>query len=343
MSKIRFAAIGLNHGHIFGQVDCLLKAGAELVSVYAPEADLLADFTGKYPQAKIAASAEEILEDGSIQLITGASIPNDRAPLGIQVMQHGKDYLVDKPGFSTLEELADVRRVQRETKRLYTVCFSEHFLQQSTVKAGELVQSGAIGRVIQTVGFGPHRIFGYSSKGRPDWFFKKQYFGGIINDIASHQVEQFLFFTGSSDGEIVTSQVANFHHPQYPEFEDFGDLVLKSSQATAYIRVDWFTPNGLSTWGDVRLFITGTDGYIELRKNIDITGRDGDNHLFMVDQKGAQYISCNDVALPFGTQFLDDIRNRTETAVTQEHVFLASELALKAQAQATMLKTTPPA
>lgn len=335
--NIRFAAIGLNHGHIYGQVDCLLKAGAELVWVYATEPELIAEFSGKYPQAKLTRSIDEILNDDSIQLVTSASIPVDRAPLGIQVMQHGKDYLVDKPGFTTLEQLADVRRVQQETGRIYSVYFSEHLAQPATVKAGELVQAGAIGRVIQTTGFGPHRMFGYSNQGRPDWFFHKHFFGGIINDIASHQIEQFLYFTGSTEAQIVASQVANLHHPQYPELEDFGDVVLSSSQATGYIRVDWFTPKGLSTWGDVRLFILGTDGYIEIRKNCDIAGRDGDNHLFLVDQKGTQYINCKDTPLPFGPLFLDDIRNRTETSMPLAHSFLASELALKAQAQARRL------
>jgi len=333
---IRFAAIGLNHSHIYGQVNCLLAAGAEFVSFYATEPDLIAEFAPKYPHAKQAGSIEEILEDETIQLVTSASIPCDRAPLGIRVMQHGKDYLVDKPGFTTLEQLADVKRVQGETRRIYSVFFSEHLAQPATVKASELVQAGAIGRVIQTVGFGPHRIFGYTMQ-RPDWFFHKQYFGGILNDIASHQVEQFLYFTGSTSAEIVASQVGNLHHPEYPEFEDFGDITLSSKDATGYIRVDWFTPKGLNTWGDVRLFILGTDGTIELRKNTDIAGRPGDNHLFLVDQKSTQYIDCHDTVLPFGPLFLDDILNRTETSMPQAHVYLASELVLRAQAGARRL------
>jgi predicted dehydrogenase len=341
MTTIRFAAIGLNHAHIYGQVECLLEAGMELAWVYAEEQDLLQEFLTKYPGTPVARSVDEILDDDSIQVVTSASIPVERAPLGIRVMQHGKDYLVDKPGFTTLEQLAEVKRIQAETKRIYSVFFSEHFAQKATVKAGELVQAGAIGRVIQTTGFGPHRMFGYSQQGRPDWFFHRQFFGGIINDSASHQIDQFLFFTGSTEAEIVTSQVANFHHPQYPDMEDYGDVLLRSPQATGYIRVDWFTPKGLSTWGDVRLFITGTDGYIELRKNCDISGREGDNHLFLVDQKGMQYIPCNDVALPFGEQFVNDIINRTETSMSQAHAFLASELALKAQAQAAVIAGEP--
>ncbi len=331
----RFAAIGLDHGHIYGQVESLLGAGGELVSFYASDPKHIADFSARYPQAKLARSIDEILEDESITIVASASIPSERAPLGLRVMQHGKDYLVDKPGFTTLEQLAEVRKVQKATGRKYIVCFSERVLQPSTVKAGELVASGAIGRVIQTVGFGPHRIGTPNS--RPDWFFKKPFYGGIINDIASHQVDQFLYFTGSTQGEVVASQIANFNHPQYPDFEDFGDLMLRSPQGTGYIRIDWFTPDGLNTWGDVRLLILGTDGYIELRKNTDIAGREGGNHLFLVNQKEIQYIDCKDVSAPFGSQFLNDVRDRTETAMTQAHSFLASELALVAQKQATVI------
>jgi predicted dehydrogenase len=334
--NIRFAAIGLNHPHIYGQVNGLQVAGAELVWFHATEPDLISEFSGKYPQAKLARSIEEILEDETIHLVTSASIPSDRAPLGIRVMQHGKDYLADKPAFTDLDQLTNVREVQHQTGRIYSIFFSERLANPATVKAGQLVHAGAIGRVIQTVGFGPHRMFGYMTT-RPDWFFHKRYFGGILNDLASHQIDQFLYFTGSTQAEIVASQVGNLNHPQYPELEDFGDMMLRSAQAMGYVRVDWFTPAGLNTWGDVRLFILGTDGYIEIRKNTDLAGRDGGNHVFLVDRQGTHYMDCRDAALPFGGQFLEDIRNRTETAMTQAHGFLASELALIAQKEAHLI------
>src|SRR5207245_1283917 len=115
-ARIRFAAIGLNHGHINGQVDSVIRGGGALVSFFAREPDLAAAFSKRYPQARLAASERAILEDPSIQLVVSASIPNERAPLGLEVMRHGKDFMVDKPGMTTLEQLAEVRRVQAETK-----------------------------------------------------------------------------------------------------------------------------------------------------------------------------------------------------------------------------------
>jgi predicted dehydrogenase len=332
--RIRFGVIGLNHGHINGQTDAVLRGGGELVAVYAKEPDLLAAFAKRFPQAKPARSENEILEDAKIQLVLSAAIPDERAPLGIRVMKHGKDYMADKPGITTLAQLAEVRRVQAATKRIYSIMYSERLENRATVKAGELVAAGAIGRVVQTIGLGPHRM---SPKTRPAWFFDRPRYGGILCDIGSHQADQFLFFTGSTRADVVASQVGNLNHPQYPAFEDFGDVTLRGNKGAGYIRVDWFTPDGLATWGDGRLTILGTEGFIEIRKNIDIAGRPGGNHLFLSDQKETRYVDCRTVPLPYGEQLVSDVVNRTETAMTQAHCFLATELVLKAQQQAQRL------
>ena len=329
--RIRFGVVGMNHSHINGQTNAVLRGGGELVSVYAKEPDLVAAFTKQFPQARVAKSEREVLEDSSIQLVLSSIVPDERAPLGIRVMQHGKDYMADKPGITTLAQLANVRRVQAETRRIYSIMYSERFENRATVKASELVKAGAIGRVVQTIGLGPHRM---NAATRPAWFFDKPRFGGILCDIASHQADQFLHFTGSTRADVVSAQVGNVHNAQYPSFEDFGDMVVRGDGGAGYIRVDWFTPNGLATWGDGRLTILGTDGFIEIRKNIDIAGRAGDSHLFLVDQKETRYIDCKDVALLYGAALVSDVVNRTETAMTQAHCFLATELVLKAQQQA---------
>jgi predicted dehydrogenase len=333
--KIKFSVIGINHSHIYGMVEAVTRGGGQLISFYAKEPDLAAAFTRRYPQCKQVKDRKEILEDKSIQVVLSSGIPVERAPLGIEVMKAGKDYLVDKPGITSLEQLAAVRKVQKETKRIFSIMYSERFENRATVKAGELVKAGTIGKVIQTIGMGPHRM---NAPTRPEWFFDTKYFGGIITDIASHQFDQFLFFTGSIKASVVASQVGNVHHPQYPKFEDFGDVMLKGNGGAGYIRVDWFTPNGLKTWGDGRLTILGTEGFIEIRKNIDIANHDNGNHLYLVTQKETTYIDCNKEPLPFGQQFVNDVINRTETAMTQEHCLLATELALKAQKQAQRLE-----
>lgn len=333
--KIRFSVIGINHGHINSQVEAVKRGGGQFVSFYAKEPDLAAEFAKKFPEAKQVSNVKEIYEDKSTQLIISAAIPDERAPIGIEAMNHGKDFMADKPGIITLDQLEQVKRVQKKTGRIYSIMYSERLENGATIKAGELVKQGAIGKVIQTIGLGPHRM---NPKSRPEWFFHTKRYGGIITDIASHQFDQFLFFTNSKKVEIESSHIGNVNHPEYPELEDYGDVLLKGDRGMGFIRVDWFTPDALKTWGDARLTVIGTEGYIEVRKNIDIGGKDGANHLFLVNNKETTYMDCSNVPLTYGPQLVDDILNRTETAMLQEHCFHAAELSIRAQVQAKKIK-----
>ncbi len=331
--RIRFAVIGVNHSHINGQVQTVTRGGGQLVSFYAKEADLAAAFSKRFPDAKLARSEQEILDDPTIQLIVSAAIPNERAPLGLKAMEHGKDFMVDKPAATTLEQLAELRRVQARTKRIFSVLIGRHE-NKSINKAGELIRAGAIGKVVQTAALAPHKM---NPETRAPWFFKREQYGGILCDLASHNFDAYLFLTSATRAEIVASQVGNTHHPQYPELEDFGDVMLSGDRGAGYIRVDWFTPAGLTTFGDGRVTIIGTDGYMELRENVDIAGRPGGDHLFLVDQKGAKYIDCADVALPYAERLVDDVVNRTTTADSPERMFLAMQLGIEAQNRAKRL------
>ncbi len=332
---LRVAAIGLAHPHIFGMASAVVEAGAEMRWFHpaedGPEAALAAHFAKLHPSARSARQVSEILEDPEVDLVLCAGIPDERAPLGIEVMRRGLDFMVDKPGFTDLSQLAEARRVQSETGRIYSVCYSERFENRATQKASELVAQGAIGRVLQTIGLGPHRA---NLANRPEWFFQRARYGGILTDLASHQMDQFLHFTGTRSARVVSSAVANYAHPEQPELEDFGEALLEGEGCSGYVRVDWFTPDGLASWGDGRLVILGTEGTIEVRKNVDIAGRAGGDHLFLVDGKETRYIDCSDTPLRYGTQLLDDVASRSETAMSQAHCFLASELALQAEAQA---------
>jgi predicted dehydrogenase len=328
---IRFAVIGINHNHIFGQVNALFAAGARLVGFFAAAEDLAANFARRYPQALRFDSTARILDDPNIALVVSAGVNAERAPLGIEVMRAGKDFMTDKPGMTSLAQLAEVRRVQAETKRIYSIYYSEHFAVRCVVKAGELVRAGAIGSVVNTVGLGPHRI---ARASRPGWFFERQRYGGILTDLASHQIEQFLFFTAAEEVEVVAANVANRTNPAHPELQDFGDMLLHAPGATGYIRVDWLTPDGLPTGGDGRLVIVGTKGTIEMRKYIDIGGQNGTDHLFLIDNNSVQRIDCTFVDLPFGRQLVQDVLHRTNLSMPQTRCFKAMELALTAQAMA---------
>ena len=342
--SIKFAVCGISHDHIYGMTEAIKRGGGTLVKVWGGEPDKIAAFKKRYPDIPVAASQDEILHDPSIQLVLSSQVASERAPLGVRAMKAGKDFLSDKPGITTLEQLAEVRATIAATKRIYAIMYSERLEVKAAVKAGELVKQGTIGKVIQTINIAPHQIVQKagstmgstgSNGGRPDWFWKDELYGGILCDIGSHQLDQFLFYTGSTKAEVISSQVANVRHPRYPHFQDFGDMTLRGNNGFGYVRLDWFTPDGLGTWGDGRLFILGTEGYMEARKYTDVAVSKAGNHLFVVDAKEARMIDCNNVVLPFGPQFVSDVVNRTHTAQDQTQCLLAAELSIKAQKNAT--------
>jgi predicted dehydrogenase len=327
-----FAAMHLDHGHIFGQCNGLIEAGATLKWVYDPDAEKVERFVKTYPGVKVARSRAEVLEDPEVKLVAAAAIPNERGPLGCDVMRAGKDYFTDKTPFTELAQLAEARQVVAETGRKYMVYYSERLHVECAIAAGDLIKEGRIGRVVQVLGLGPHRL----GKGRPGWFFAKKQYGGILCDIGSHQLEQFLYYTGNTDATIVNSKVANYRNPTLPEFEDFGDInVVGGNGATGYHRVDWLNPDGLGTWGDGRTIILGTEGYIELRKYINVGADRSGDHLFLVDHQGEHHLElAGKVGFPYFGQLILDCINRTENAMTQAHAFKAAELCLIAQEQA---------
>lgn len=332
-----FAACALDHGHIYGMCNGLIEAGATLKYVYDPDPAKMQAFCRQYPGVRAASCEEEILCDPQVRLVAGAAVTSERCALGLRVMDAAKDYFTDKAPLTTLAQLEAAKAKVRETGRKYMVYYSERLHVESAVFAGQLVRQGAIGRVIQATGLGPHRI-GPPAE-RPAWFFQKEKYGGILCDIGSHQIEQFLYYTGAKDAAVVRSQIANYNHPAYPELDDFGDaLLVADNGASGYFRVDWFTPDGLRTWGDGRLFLLGTEGYIELRKYVDVGGPGQGDHVLLVNgEKETRFDVAGKVGFPFFGQLILDCLNRTENAMTQEHAFKAAELCVKAQMQAVKL------
>jgi predicted dehydrogenase len=330
-AKLRFAAIGLNHGHIYMQVDRVAAAGGELVAYYSAEDDLAAEFGRHYPNARRVSTKAAILEDETIALVLTAAIPGDRAGIGIEAMRHGKDVMTDKPGATSLEQLDELRKVQAETGRIYSIYYEERLENPATIRAGELVRSGAIGEFVHMLGLGPHLI---RKPTRPGWFFERARYGGIITDLGSHQCDQFLYLANTLDVTVAQASVANRANPETPELQDIGEAMLQAPRSTSYFRLDWFTPAGMPVFGDCRTLIVGTEGTIEVRKYIDIGRDEVKPALFLCDRKGIRSVDFDDVEPQYGRQFVADILERTETAMSQAHCFKAMELALRAQALA---------
>lgn len=335
MKPLTLGVIGIDHRHIYGQLEGMLREGCVCKGWWtAGEPQTVAGFVKRFPDMPRVDDRRALLDDPGVDMILLADIPARRAERAIEAMCAGKDVMSDKPGCTTLEQLAAIRACVAQTGRIWSIDFSERFEVRAVTRAADLVAGGAIGRVVQTVGLGPHRL---NRATRPAWFFQEEQYGGIIADIASHQIDQFLFFTGSQDAGVVAASVGNFASPDEPGLQDFGEVLLRSEQGQGYIRVDWYTPDALPNWGDGRLTILGTDGYIEVRKYVDVAGRPGTDHLFLVNGSRCAHIDCSDAPLPYFARLIRDVRERTETAMPQAHCFKVMELALMAQAQAVRL------
>ncbi|KQV08410.1 Gfo/Idh/MocA family protein [Leifsonia sp. Root112D2] len=341
-NPIRFAAVGLDHAHILGQIAGMIGAGGVLVGLASDDlgSDVAKQVLGQYPDVPVGSDVSGLIAKEDIDLIITAAVPDRRSAIAIEALRCGKDVVTDKPGCVSLDELDAIAVAVAESERFWSVTFSERFEVRAVARAGELVRAGRIGKVVQVLGLGPHRVGDNAhlagGAGRPEWFYDKRRYGGILTDIASHQIDQFLWLTGQKSAEIVTSTVGNFAHPDRPGFEDFGEVLLRADGAQGYIRVDWYTPAGLPTWGDGRLLILGTEGYIEIRKYVDLVGRAGGDHLFLVDDRGTEYIDPSDTELTYYGDLLRDVRQRTQTACPQDHTFETMRLALTAQQNATV-------
>ena len=326
---LTLGVMGIDHSHIFDMLDEMVKEGCNCNYFWTEGSPLtLKEFNRKYPHIKRVENKSEILENDKIDMILISSIPKNRGHLSVEALKSGKDVMVDKPGCTTLDQLNDLKQVVKETGKIWSVNFSERFHVAAVAKAEELVTEGKIGKVIQTMGTGPHRQGNYE---RPDWFYDRESYGGIITDIGSHQIHQFLVFTNSNKAKITHSLVKNITKKHLSGFQDFGEINLTGNGGYGYVRLDWFTPDALPTWGDGRLFILGDKGFIEIRKYTELAKSNSGNHLYYANNDEVKYIDCANVKLPYFRNLIEDVLNRSETACSQELTYLTMELAIKAQ------------
>ncbi len=325
-----FACAGLAHSHIYGMTDSLIAAGAELKWVFDTDKNAINQFKSKYPQVKTALSLDDILCDSEVNLIVSADIPSKRAELAIKSMRSGHNFFVDKAPALTLDECKAVKRTQIETGMKYFVYYSELITNPAAIFAKQLVGRGVIGKIFHIDIFAPHRL---NPETRPQWFWRRKDTGGILTDIGSHQIEQFLEFCGCPEANITNARVKNYFHPQYPEFDDFGDIILESKNGvTGYLRVDWLSPSGIKTFGDLRMTIEGEKGFIELRKNCDLGNSQNTNNVIVALDDGVFAESVSDkVTITYFNRLINDCLTGSCTAMSMDFIYSAMELTVKAQ------------
>ena len=360
---VRLALVGADHNHLYEIIDRLVKAGAE-AAAHTSEGQFVEHYSG-WQSGSVERGYDDILGDDSIDLIITAAIPNRRADIALAAIAAGKHVVSDKPGLTTMAQLDAIRAaVADRPGRPWTVLFTERYENRAINEAVRLARAGAIGRIVHVVGAGPHTLW---ASRRPPWFWDPEATGGILVDIGSHQVDQFLSITGASadDVAVVASMVGNVASPDHPAMQDIGSMTLVAAPvegpggagsadggvpvtvapAAAGLggpngvvgdhRLDYLTAKGLGTWGDCRLTIVGTEGTIEARANVDVAGVEGSEHLIVVDGEGTRRIDVSGVVVDWGEQLLADLGDDGERLMTQQHAIDVTDVCLRAQAAAT--------
>lgn len=332
--SLDIAVAGLCHGHVWALARGLVDAGARIVLAWDEDPVKLETFLAAFPQAR-KASYQEILDDKDIKLVINCTRPDRRAGVSVEILKAGKNVFSDKPGFLTREQASDIKAQMLASKLHYYIYFSESFHSEGSVFAQSLIDSGKLGSLVHFSAASPHRL---NPETRPSWFFDSRINGSILVDLGCHLVQQFLCFTHSPCARVLYARLANREHPEHPGFFDFGEAVLEGSDGvTGYIEVDWFTPDGLGTWGDCRTFVRGTKASLEIRKYTDIARENEADHVYLVDSQKEMMFRAEQ-ELPFFAKMIDDILNDSDEATGRfdclDAMSLAVEVSEKAMAEA---------
>ncbi|MCB1015949.1 MAG: Gfo/Idh/MocA family oxidoreductase [Acidimicrobiales bacterium] len=332
-----FAVVGADHLHLFSLAGGLVEAGARPVA-HVRAGDLIGGYEAWQPGSE-ARDLPAVLADPEIALVVTVGVPAERAGVAVAALDAGKSVLSAKPGVTRRADLDRIRDlVAGRPGRPFSVLFSERYENRAVARAVAMARSGAVGRIVHVAGVGPHALHGDL---RPDWFWDPARSGGILCDLASHQVDQFLALCGDPGAgdragvSVAASRVGNVACPDRPAMQDVGSMTLVADGVVGEHRVDLLSPPGLPTWGDVRLTVVGTDGTLEVRANIDVAGEPGGEHLIVTDADGVRRVDVSGDALPWAEDLLADLADDGERLCSQAHVLAACDLALEAQERAT--------
>ncbi|MFD2671393.1 Gfo/Idh/MocA family protein [Marinicrinis sediminis] len=260
MNKRTFAIIGCQHAHISIFIEEMLALGHVCKGIYERENHRLAEQIARKYDLPIVASLEE-LEQESIDLIGCAAINNEKIDIMEWCEQFGKPIMIDKPAVTNRDGLkrlsALISRNQLEIGMLLTERYRPSV---STLK--RRIAEGRYGTIVHISMRKPHML---RPEDRPDWHFSKEQSGGIINDLFVHDIDLLRWLLADEICEMQAFRSKRIL-PEYPDFYDAAGLQIKmQGGGTAQLYADWHTPESCWTYGDGRIFVTGTEGTAELR------------------------------------------------------------------------------
>ncbi|NPV80086.1 MAG: Gfo/Idh/MocA family oxidoreductase [Firmicutes bacterium] len=262
---IKIAVVGLAHPHIYDFLnEALGLDGVRLTGIVEEDATTRLNASKRYGQVPAFETMDDLLESVDVDLIATAAVNNRKADIIVNALKKGKHVISDKPLVTTMEDLERVKEAFREAGPNARLCMllTERY-NPSLVTAKQVIDSGEIGEIVNCIALRPHRL---APSTRPLWMFNRKEYGGIIVDLAIHDIDILRWFTGSDIAKIFAAHHSNSRFRQFKEFEDNGEIFLAlDNGSTAFIRVDWLTPDGYPHHGDCRVLVVGTKGQVEAR------------------------------------------------------------------------------
>jgi predicted dehydrogenase len=320
---MRLVIAGLRHPHIETIIDeARLRPDVTLVAVAEPDEAIRAQAHERLG-VPLFADHRQLLAQVEADVLGIGAINADRAEIAIDALHAGLHVIADKPLCTSLEQLDRLETAYAQADSHLSVALEKRFYPV-TLAAERVLADGELGEVAVVTASAPHKL---TRARRPAWMFDRSRYGGILNDLAVHDLDLFLHVTGALGGQV-TAFTGNKANPDRPDFDDYGLAVLRTDDGTlGSFEVTWLSPEAADYHGDYRLRLTGTEGTADLR------WREG------VLTVATHHRPPREVELPAGLRpaqnFFDALVGGTEPAVTAAASFAATRLALLAERSAT--------
>ncbi|MEF3304942.1 Gfo/Idh/MocA family protein [Paenibacillus sp. GYB003] len=329
---LRFGIYGCQHGHIAAFIGEMTALGAECAGIYEPEANALAKrLSGQYGIPLL--ESAEPLQDESIRIIGSSAINNEKIDVIEWCERYGKHIMLDKPIVTNRSALERLEAVVERGRIQVGILLTERF-RPAIAALKRNIEDGRLGRIVSITMRKPHKL---SPASRHAWHFSKEQNGGLIIDLFIHDFDLLRWLTGQ-EIESIHSLLAKHTAPEHPTFFDTaGAQVLMRGGTMAQLYTDWHTPDKSWTWGDGRIFVTGTAGCAELRLSGDPSTVANEELYFQITHE-EPFVRIVPEAVPVSitADFLGRIEGKP-SILTHRDILEASRAAVHADASATLI------
>jgi predicted dehydrogenase len=311
---IRVAILGAAHPHLSYVLDELPhRPGCRLVAAAEDDPAMRAQYLSGL-DVPVYARVDDLLADHEIDVAVVAGVYARRADAVLAALAAGAHVLADKPLCTTLDQLAAIEQRGGEVSLLL-----EKRFHPATLAAADLLADGVLGELALVAATGPHKL---NAAARPDWFWRRDHYGGIASDLPVHDIDLVLHLTGATSGTVAALTGA----ARRPDFDDHVAVLLRAGDVAATIEANWMSPEAVDVHGHYRMRLAGTLGTAEL---------DWAYHRLTVATHDRDTWS-----VPLGppvrpaAYFFDALSNDQPPAIGTSASLLATRVALLAQASA---------